>query len=169
MNPEVIERLLIDRGMGELSEDVNALLQAHLDTHPADVDAAEEIDDTIVLAWRAVQTAPADRPATHPPFVHVVQSHRRRATLQSWTRRLATAATIALAFWLGTYAAPPSRHPEPVAMNHAQPSPRTGSNGSTGFWSTARLRQSITAHRPSPHPRIPWPGPLTRPHIGGAS
>lgn len=167
MNPKVIERLLIDRGMGELSKDVSALLQAHLDAHPRDAQRADAIDDTIHLAQAALRTTPTDRPAT--PFADVQRLHWRRATLRSWTRRLATAATIALAFWLGTHATPPSRHPGPVAINRRQPPPRTGSDGSTGFWSTARLRESITAHRSTPRPRIPWPGPLTRPQIGGAS
>lgn len=169
MNPEVMERLLIDRGMGELSDDVNALLRAYVDARPREARRAEEIDETILLARRALRTTVAERSATPPPFAGAYRSYRRRATRWAWTRRLATAAMIALAFWLGSLGTRPSPHAGPVALHNALPAPTTRDGGTAGFWSTARLRQSITGRPPTAHPHAPWPGPLTRPPIGGAS
>lgn len=54
MNLETLERLLVDRACGELSEDAAELLEAYLAGHPGPV--GNEIEDTVALARLALKS-----------------------------------------------------------------------------------------------------------------
>ena len=55
MNPELLERLLIDRALGQLSPDVVALLSEHLGKNPQIAKLADELDETVMLATNATK------------------------------------------------------------------------------------------------------------------
>lgn len=171
MDANVIERLLIDRSLGELSPDVEALLQAHLDSHPGDARLAKEIGDTIARAREALRGAGTEATIALPPapFAGADFAEGRRASWRAWARRLSAAALIALAFWLGGRGTPAVPQPGPNGEGNAFHEQRAPRAPASGFWSATRLRESVAGRR-SAHPvRIKWPGPMTRPRIGESS
>ena len=54
MNPETLENLLIDRALGQLSPDVEALLAEHLAGTPGAAQAAAELREVVALATAAM-------------------------------------------------------------------------------------------------------------------
>ena len=68
MKSDVLERLLIDRAAGELSPDVEELLEAHLQQEPAARREAAEIEETLRLARLALAGQKAVAlPGPQPP------------------------------------------------------------------------------------------------------
>jgi len=117
MNPETLERLLIDRACGALSDDVNELLDDHLAGRP---ELAAEIDETVALARRALQPARA---------VQLPPPRYARGASQAW-RVPVWAVGMAACFVAGLAAsrwtARPVAHSAPtpaVALAQEQPTP----------------------------------------------
>jgi len=54
MEREIIERLAMDRALGELNEDTTALLEAYLAEHPEFQPCAERMSQTCALTERAI-------------------------------------------------------------------------------------------------------------------
>ena len=54
MNYETLENLLIDRALGQLSPEVEALLAEHLAASPGDAQAAAELREVVALATAAL-------------------------------------------------------------------------------------------------------------------
>jgi len=63
MNHEILERLLIDRALGQLPEDVEALLAEHLSSSPETRTMAEQIQESVNLAAMALPRPRTARPA----------------------------------------------------------------------------------------------------------
>ena len=55
MKTEALENLLIDRALGQLPPEVEALLAAHLATNPGAARAAAELSEVVALAAAAMQ------------------------------------------------------------------------------------------------------------------
>lgn len=172
MKNELLEHLLLDRALGELSTEVSALLDSHLSAHPDAALRSAELTAALRLAHTAT-TAPA-APAPRPLDVgrlrraqHAQQSSLRRAQF------FRLAACLALGLGLGWLA----RTPQPQAEITAAPprralavaTPRPAAS-TPGFWSLARLaaHQTVptlsTAHREVSPQRL-WrsPAPLPNP------
>jgi anti-sigma factor RsiW len=67
MNPELLERLLIDRAFGQLSSDVVALLSEHISKNPEIAKLADELDEIITLAATATKRS-MPRPTLPTPI-----------------------------------------------------------------------------------------------------
>ena len=67
MNPEALENLLVDRVLGQLSPEVEALLAEHLGTSPHAAQTAAELSEVVALATAAMhRTKPI---LTLPPCI----------------------------------------------------------------------------------------------------
>ncbi len=196
MNPETLRRLLLDRAVGQLSDDAGALLDAYLARDPA---ARAELAD-LIAAVDAARRAVAEEPvrvtaADVPPFPRravqaaVVRSARPRAagTAGRW---LALAAGVALAFLAGHYYADrrgdsARRSPDPLGLVQGGPSradgpvivepddagaPRSRSPGlPAGIWHLDPSRLAAAPLGRSPQVEVRWSSPLRRPQIGEVS
>lgn len=176
MDRKTMERLLIDRRLGELSPDTQRLLEAYLQTSPVDAATTEEIDSIIDLAAQAMRPGSALSPEELPllslsaPQTTSLKSQIRRGGPQvSWLRPLALAAAVLLAFYLGTRTTPRSSAPSDRAGVIARVIPY--SPGETGeFWSVAkyaadraRLQTSDRRSAVADTARIEWTSPLVWP------
>lgn len=171
MNAETIERLLIDRSVGMLTNDVETLLEAHLAVDAAAAALAAEFDQTAALARRALAGEAA---VELPPFpAERLRSEGRSLRGWIWTRNIsAVAATLVIGVGLGAgmFGAPPS------ALNKGSAS--TGSNtveiaetppassGSAGMWSTRRLIERATREPEKSASRLIWDSPVRKPRLG---
>src|SRR5512140_2765872 len=55
MKPELLQSLLLDRALGELSPEATALLDEYLACHPDAARCASELDDTLAAARAATR------------------------------------------------------------------------------------------------------------------
>ena len=180
MDRETMDRLLIDRRLGELPTDTQRLLDAYLELSPTDAAATEEIETVINLAAQALRPEPTvNAEELSPPSWNteriagaaIPQSAIRnpQSAIQKrhwpWPRLLALAASIMLAFFLGT-----RWDQEPGAPMHHQiarvssPAPAE----SMEFWSVARLgplRSGRAPFQSAVYPRIEWNSPLVWPLV----
>ena len=167
MDNETMERLLIDRRLGELPPDTQRLLDAYLQVSPADAAAIAEIDAVIDLAAQALQPKTVMGPEELPPL-HLSVSQA------SWARPLALAASILLAFFLGTRwvqspDAPMERNVQITdALSPASLKPQASSLVNTDFWSVARYAPTRGDRAPSQPTvsRVEWTSPLVWPLVG---
>ena len=178
MKPELLETLLLDRALGELSPEVTALLDAHLAQHPDAARRAAELADTLQLA-RAVSDTPAEAP--HRPL-DVERLRRTYRAQQSATRRyeaLRLAACLALGLGLGWLARAPQPHVEiaaalphhaPVATPASSPVSAPTAASPAGFWSVARLvaeersQPASDDHREN-RDELRWTSPTKQPQL----
>jgi anti-sigma factor RsiW len=99
MKPDTLEKLLLDRALGELSPEAEELLAAWCAEHPADAVAADALAATVALAREATADhAPA--PALPRPTWH------RAAWRPLPAEILRLAACLALGLSLGWFALP---------------------------------------------------------------
>ncbi|HKQ49332.1 MAG TPA: hypothetical protein VJZ71_14775 [Phycisphaerae bacterium] len=186
MDHETLERLLIDRQLGELPPDTQRLLEAYMQLSPADAGTSEEIHAVIDVASQALRAEPPPTPEELPPLsLSAPQASSRRldaASLKpqaSRARPLALAASIVLAFLLGTRwvqqpDAPMDRKIQIAdALSSSSLKPQAPSLVDAEFWSVARYaanrarpqsadRQSVGADQT----RIEWTSPLVWPQSG---
>jgi hypothetical protein len=165
MNPQTLERLLIDAHLGELPPDVSELLDAFLDCHPILVGERDRIRETMDLASRAIRP-PLDDAFVLPPLSKQLTApptagHRR---FGNWGRYAALAAVIALAFLLGerfnvpsSLPSPPLRASDGVALvSSGRGSVRSPVNS---FW-TLSPRESGISRPGLDAQHIDWPAPF---------
>ncbi len=168
MNEDALERLLIDRHLGELEPDTAALLAAYLAADGQLERPAALLAETIELAGRVMRKdAPAfDRPMPRlaaPKNLHRVHHGPRWI---AWTRRVAVAAAVVAAFLLGQLAGPTDVHQVAVVPEPLPVSTTTTQEPSGGFWSLQRLREARPAKQAPRRRRIEWTTPLRQPRIG---
>jgi hypothetical protein len=172
MKPETLERLVIDRTLGELAPDAEELLVAYLDANADAARSVEDIRGLIETANRAVRIGPDEenRPLPSPRFV-AAGSRGRRRPLAAWAKPVAAAAVIGLAFWLGSLGTRPNTEPRsvPLVNSNATLSPRTTHTTNGGFWSLGELSRRNATRRESRLPAVNWPGPVSRPRLGERS
>jgi hypothetical protein len=174
MKPETLERLVIDRTLGELAPDTEELLVAYLDANADAARSVEDIRGVIETANRAARIGSAEEeegpPLPSPRFVAVASRGRRRPRA-AWAKRVAAAAVIGLAFWLGSLGTRPDAdlHSVPMANSGLTLAPRTSHTTNAGFWSLGELSRRNATRRESRLPAINWPGPVSRPRLGERS
>jgi hypothetical protein len=155
MNHEILERLLIDRALGQLTEDVEALLAEHLSSSSQAGKMAEDIEMTVSLAAKALPPSRIAAPAQFPISNLLREEHFRR--------RLALAASFILGAgvaFLGLKAAtlrsdhaatPPAVAQSVNAVPAPQPSAEVEREAQfLPFWSNRRAILLATAARRQP-------------------
>ncbi len=173
MDAETLERLLMDRALGALGPDVEALLDEHLAQDPEGCQRAAEFAGATSAARQALG---AGVPLRLPEFPAL-----RLATLERTRRRLAwvrntgaVAATLVVGIWLGGLLTsgrpgpdtPVSGAGERTALAASAPA---HADADGGFWSVARLVDRSRQPERSRALRLIWDSPAERPHLGGKS
>ena len=164
MNAETIERLLIDRSLGMLSEDVETLLEAHLAVDAATALAAAGFDQTAALARRALAGETA---VELPPFpAERLRSEGRSLRRWIWSRNIsAVAATLVIGVGLGAAMFGGSVSVADKAVVVITDTPPV-SSGSAGMWSTRRLIERATREPEKSASRLIWDSPVRKPRLG---
>ncbi len=176
MDEKVLERLVIDREVGELSADASRLLEAYLEVSTEHADLAKSVPATIALARRAVGSGQVPAVEAMPPLSSRAAAGRQAGSApyrsvmnaapgpRAWPRGLTVAAAILVAFFLGSRAGPES---EPAGLTGGQITRRsTETRDAGGFWSYNRLQESRAGRPAGSIPRIKWTTPLGPPRVG---
>ena len=166
MNPDTLERLVIDRAMGELSPDVAALLEAHMKLHPQVADEVRQIEETLVLAERSFQGA--SQPVLPPPsFDSDVLKFPKAPTPAALWLRMAPglAACLIAGVLLGSGLVQHRdirRSSQSATTSHLLVSTPLDESA---FWSIHRLRPQHLADAGLGRPKVSWKSPTQRPEI----
>lgn len=153
MKPEMLESLLFDRALGELSPDICALLDAYLAQDAAGAVRAAELSDTLALARRAVHPAPG----SNPRALDLARLRRERravrsAALRGEMLRLAACLVLGLGLgWLARPTRPSAAERARVAAAPALPAARD-TETRPHFWSVARFAPEAANFRPAKKP-----------------
>lgn len=173
MNTETLERLMLDRGLGALPPDCEALLAAYLEERPEAAAACRRFERTVGLARAAL----AEKPAGPPPAFPTERLLQTRWSYRGW-RIMRNAAGIAAAILIGFgahgllfRAEPPSPiRPGPTVIAQAGSDRRSEANdGGSSFWSSRRLYERASETLPKSSNRVIWDSPVKPPHIGDAT
>ncbi len=173
MNAETLERLMLDRALGALPPDCEALLAAWLDARPEAAAACREFERTIDLARHAL----ADGPAGSLPAFPAERLRRARQSDRFWrmTRNvMGIAASVLIGFGVHAmlFRAPtpqPAQAP-PVVLVQGGPQRGPEATGDdTGFWSGRRLSERASGPAPSSSGRVIWRSPVRIPQRGDAT
>lgn len=166
---EQLERMAIDRRLGELSEEAALLLDAYCADNANAARVLVEINETLSLAGAALTTSDEfveNDPLPAPKFLHAAGEPLKFRRIMDGLAGFSIAAAIAIMAWIGfgvSSTAPGQSQPEIVAEAPAQ----DAESSSTGFWSLSALRQDLSKPGTSTHsPTFKWTGPITRPKIG---
>lgn len=169
LSNEQLERMAIDRRLGELSEEAALLLDAYCAQNPDVASMLVEINETLSLAGAAFTNSDEIEeydPLPAPKFLHAAGQPLKFRRITDGLVGFSIAAAIAIMAWIGfgvSSTAPGQSQPEIVAEAPAQDAEST----STGFWSLSALRQDLSKPRTSNHSQaFKWTGPITRPKIG---
>ena len=159
MKPEIIERMLIDRALGALEPDTDALLDAYLEKEPALKNLAAGIDETVLLTKQAM---PIPKLAGLPPLkARPFPSPESRFRFPS---ALLWPAGIAAAFFLGLSLSVLIPRQNTTLISDMRPAtetrpaiavtPSNNAAAPQGFWSIKRLA-SLTPNSSAPaQPRV---------------
>jgi hypothetical protein len=162
MKPEYLERLLIDRELGELAPEVMVLLEEYLELSPEVREQADTTRNLLQLA-RAATAGPREVPQVKlglERLRHAQQSAWWRARAAEWVR---LAAAVAIGLSLGWLVRP--RLPVSIAL--AAPAevvaaPKT----STSFWSIEAYLQNSQPRTSGPaRYRLQWDSPVKMPRV----
>jgi anti-sigma factor RsiW len=154
MNNEVLERLLIDRAAGELSPDVEELLEAHLQQDPAARKEAAEIGETLRLARLALAGQPAVAlPVPRPPW-----------PVPNWAWRMA--ACFVCGLLLGIFAIRGRNEaPRVTASIPSHEMAAKATADESGIWSARRFRAGLPPATVKAENRIIWQSPVRKPEM----
>jgi anti-sigma factor RsiW len=165
MNPEILERLVIDRALGELPPDAATLLDAYLEGNAEMADTAREIEATMQLAKQALkETRPVKLPIMQPVPKLVVLPGGRESWQQPVYRAYGMAACFAGGLMIG-WLTLRSPNPVPPVKVESVMVASHGTAGEEGFWSLRRLRQTTTRTPLESGPELVWKSPVKVPEI----
>ena len=157
MKTEVLEALLLDRALGQLTPEVEALLAEYVATHPQATDALPNWDETVSLAATVLKKQP---PALKlPPSPVVVFPRSRLRSLAALAASFAAGAGLAV---LGLRSGPsPTVNPIPHQSSLTVPAPIAApvvrqtevppAIRTLPFWSTERAIALATTKRTNTH------------------
>ncbi len=172
MNAETMERLLIDRSLGLLPNDVETLLDAHFAIDPQAAALAAQFDRTAALARRALAREPVSE---LPPFpAESLRREGRSLRRWMWTRNItAAAATLVIGFGLGAALFRSAADIDASDRNLGKPppaivGPSDASLRSAGMWSTRRALERATLAPKKNSKRLIWDSPVRKPRLGDA-
>ncbi len=139
MNRDLLEQLLMDQALNELSPESTALLDAYLGDHPEMHSLADSIRETVAIGERAVH---AELPTRLPPLPkEKLFSHKRTARWSMTARWGSVAASLIIGFGLGISATllqnKPSQTDSDTIAYHVQSQPVSGGlETARAFWSS---------------------------------
>jgi anti-sigma factor RsiW len=143
MKPDIIERLLLDRALGRLDPDVDALLADYLANDAFAATQARELQDVVHLASEAVRQPV---PAVEPPnqIRRLIWRHRAERTLALAASFVIGVGITALALRANLWHDDNSVSLAPSIQNASTPSPCLNALVKTKieslpFWSNQRL------------------------------
>jgi hypothetical protein len=166
MEVEILERLLMDRALGGLSPDVEALLAAHLAHNAGAAGRAREFEAAAIAA-RQVLNSGGPLALPHFPAAQIRGLERTRRQLVLVRNVAGIAASVIVGIGLGVAffrgpAARPETVPTPIAIvATAGPAAPRGE-----FWSAQRLYEKS---RRTEHPdavRLIWDSAVSTPRLG---
>ncbi len=174
MKPEMLDPLLLDRALGELSPGVAALLDAHLAQNPDATHRAVELAGTLQIA-RAATAAPAGSPPHPLDRERLRRAHRAQLFARRRSEILRLAACLALGLGLGWLVHAPQPRENivaaPPATTPASALP-AADNPPARFWSLARFEaeqraMTASASRREGHFELHWNSTVKMPHVEG--
>jgi anti-sigma factor RsiW len=177
MKPEMLDPLLLDRTLGELSPEVAALLDAHLAQNPEAARRAVELADTLQLA-RAATVTPTGSPPRPLDRERLLRAQRRQLFPRRRSEVFRLAACLALGLGLGWLARTPSPRtivaaaaPRPLPIISV-PTTRPIAAQTERFWSVARLvaeerAQSATESHGDNRFELHWNSSAKQPRMEG--
>lgn len=174
---ETLERLLLDRSLGELSPDVERLLEEAIRDSSPTGDLEKSCEDQLDALRKALGAKRGQLAAALPPFpggrvmAALAQSDRRGRVnpfRAGALRPLLMAAAIALAFFAGTKTVLPpgggAIFEERMAEARFGPTEDAGA-----FWSLRRFMAEEGADRTRQGRKVHWTSPFSRPSLGDRS
>lgn len=175
MDAETLERLLMDRALGGLTPDVEALLDAYLERDSHAAARAAEFQAAAIAARRVLSTGSS---AALPPFPAVRLEHighvRRRLVLVRNVAGLAAALVLGVGLGAAYFRHVGERAGGAVPLPGAAPakvvavaSTVTPSRGSADFWSAQRLYEQMRSVKRPETPRVFWSSSVQLPRLGG--
>lgn len=173
MSPETIERLILDKALGALPADCQALLEAYLESRPSEMASCRSTEDLLGRV-RIAMTDGVAQPLPSFPAGRLSRVRRIGLTGRVAMSVAAVAACVLLGFGLHAMVFPdmPLRPDVPKAVLVVQVDavrPAQAHRDGDGFWSGRRLSEQATeAPQPTPSPLI-WGSPARTPRLGGAS
>ena len=173
MNTETLDRLLMDRALGALPPDADALLAAYLDHDSASATRAQEFDAAAAAARRLFQQpASAGLPAFPALRIHKVEQARQRLRIVRHAAGLAAALVLGLGLGIGFSSGGVQVSSEEAATVSHEPrwaSAAAPGRPQPGFWSTQRLYHDAHEARRSESVRVIWDSAVSLPKPGGES
>jgi len=167
VDERILERLIMDRSLGELPAETAALLEDYLEARPEASLLAQQVESTLRAARLAMAPSCLTSPDRLPPLRRVVRkapaAFGRR--WPSWWRPISVAAAMVLAFLAGARVSPRPVS-VPLIVSYAL-MPRHDADNTEGFWSLRRADRSVA----SPARQLPviWTNPTIWPRIGDKS
>ena len=164
---ETLEKLAIDRRLGELTEDAAALYDAYLAQNPDDASAITTIDQTVDLVRAALDDGPFEPvlPLPLPGFFRAARRANAARRIRDGLTGFAVAASLALFAWLGTGVSPVGST-NSATGGIAQSRTGSAETSKPGFWSLSSLKVDRVPPRSDGQSSIEWTGPITKPNIG---
>lgn len=170
MDAETLERLLMDRALGGLAPDVDALLDAYLAQDPSAAERAREFTAAAAAA-RAVLGAHG-REALPPfpgPRLAALEAARRRLRIVRNVTSLAAVLIIGIGLGIGLArdarrAPRPDTRPARLVLATVERPMRN-----TSMWSKQRLIERARRTHSDADLKLIWESAVDRPHLGGAS
>ena len=171
IDPEILERLLIDRALGELSPDAEALLEDYLAREPEASEKAEEIARTVGAARCAL--APSEEVDSHalPPLLLY---GRWRFLWRGGARAAALAACLLIGVGVGLWFSQSRQvietQVEIAWVVAAQQSGREDSDGTeeanrSKIWSARRFYEAASRPARTKRARLIWDSPTKMPRL----
>ena len=175
MDADTLERLIMDRALGALPADTEALLAAYLEHQGQATTQAKGFDQIVSLARQALAAA-APPAAALPPFpkAKFARAQRMRRLRLAAVQAAALAACVLVGFSVGGFGShrpspslPAPGGAQPVAIVTIRPPAETsGSTDRSAFWSAQAWYERSTRDRPSPERRLIWDSVVKWPRIG---
>jgi hypothetical protein len=165
MDAKVIERLLVDRHLGELPNDVSELLDAYIVDKPEYSRLQRDITKVLTLAGQALEPPMPDE--TPMPSLSSAASTgaapiRLRRSVRTWGRTAALAAALAISFILGNRTSGPTHGPLVGPEIVVRAGGGHADEPGAGFWSLSRLRESAShGQHAGTTNRINWTAPFS--------
>jgi len=189
MNPETLDRLMLDDSLGAMADDIRSLLADRIGPPGSPAAARLTAYRRTVDAARAALAQPARAPLPPFPAARLRDGALRLRRRRQVGRIAALAASLVLGLGLGYLAfsradvTAPAPAPAPVAVAQTAPSnpepfpeqpfPGTSPESApapavvTDFWSARRLAAHAMAARPQAPVKVTWLSPVEEPSIGG--
>jgi anti-sigma factor RsiW len=167
MDTETLDRLLMDRALGSLPADTDALLVAYLDYDKAAGARAREFAAAAAAARRLFQQP---LPTALPPFpaanIRNVEQAQRRVRALRYIASMAAVLVVGIGLGLVFPHAPAIETPAPLITVVATTPVVAAHEPEAGFWSTQRLYANVRrAARPETTHLI-WNSTTALPRLG---